>query len=451
MHPNSSVVQRDRISLMMEARDLSENVGFVKGHLRKVQLYGAGTLSYEPDTGDSGMDSEISGFLADWMPRAHVGLSHTFTRLIQLSLVSMTRDGDSMLVWVRDEDALRLQIVEADQIGELHSYRNTPGYVSGVYINPDSSKIGYKVYDRIADMQYGNSQFIPVQDALFFADPIRNAIRSITAYDTSIQNIRDKFEILGYEKLVVKDISTEGIVTYTQRAGADRFDFDDTKQSSDGVQSYIRRIGGVVREYMGIGEKFDVIPHNRPSPTFQGFIKTLDIEDCHGLNLPYGFLVDPSEPGGAAVRIVAHMANREFGRVQNDVLTPNLNTIRDIVLLDAVERGEISRHRGIRNGTWMFPPPPTADIQRESDIAIRETRAGLSTYTEQFAIYGQNRARQWKIKQQEIIDRHTLAHEATQALQAKGINVTVSPDEIAAMSENPAVVQSPTTPAPRHS
>ncbi len=439
-HPDSAQIQRDRITLMNEARDLAENVGFVKGHLRKVQLYSAGTLTYEPDTGDEGMDSEIREFLDWWTPVAHSGLSHSMTRLVQLAVMGMTRDGDSLLVWCRDEDIMRLQIVEADQIGELHSYANKPGYAGGVHLNGDGSRWGYRVYDRIGDMQYGHPQDIPAESAVFLSDPMRPMIRSITAYETSIQNLRDKYEILGYEKLVVKELSTEGIVTYTQRGSADDLDAYIQNRAPDngGGMSYMRRIGGIVREYMGIGEKFDVIPHNRPSPTFQGFIKTLDEEDCAGLNLPYGFLVDPTAAGGASIRIVAHMANREFERLQSDVINPALCQIRDIILLDAMDRGYISNHPRLLRGSWMFPPPPTADIQRESDIAIRETRAGLSTYTEQFARYGQNRARQWKTKQQEIIDKYRLAAEATKTLQAEGINVVVSPDEIASMSDNPA-------------
>jgi hypothetical protein len=437
-NPNSIRMQRDRVTMMFEARDLAENVGFVKGHLRKVQLYGAGTLVYEPDTGDAGMDSEILGFLHEWYGRAHVGLEHSFTRLVQMALVGMTRDGDSMLVWVRDEDALRLQLVEADQIGELFSFGQTPGYVAGVYRNPDQTRAGYRVYDRVGEMQYFNAQFIDAASANFFFDPLRIQVRGMTSYDTCINNIRDKYELLGYEKIVVKDLSTTGVITYTQRGSADQFDFDKRVVNADGTVSFIQHRESGTREFMGVGEQFQVVQNNRPSPTFAGFIKTLDVEDCHGLNMPYGFLVDPTEPGGASLRLIAHIANREFSRTQNDIVTPNLNRIRDVLLADAMERGEISKHPNFQRGIWMFPPPPTADIQRESDIAIREVRSGLSTYTEQYAIYGQNRARQWRIRKEEVKDKHRLAWEAEQELKAEGVDVRISPDEIAAMSDNPA-------------
>jgi len=436
--PNSIRYQMDRVSLMFEARDLTENVGFAKGHLRKVQLYGAGTLAYEPDTGDAGMDSEITEYVRWWMACAHIGLKHTFPRLVQLALMGMTRDCDSLLVWVRDEDReLRLQLVEADQIGELFMPKNTPGYVSGVYLNSDGSRAGFHVYDRVGEMQYANPQIIEPWNANFFIDPMRMQERGITTYETCIQNIRDKFEILNYEKIIVKDISTTGIITYTQRGAADEFDFDKTETNSDGNVSFIKHAESGIREYMGIGEEAKVLESNRPSPTFQGFLKVLDTENCHGLNLPYGFLVDPSEPTGAGIRVIAHIANREFERIQNDVVSPILTNIIAVKLLDAAERRVISRHPNLLRGQWMFPPPPTADAERESDISIREVRAGHSTFTREYAEKGLNRRREWKIKKQEAVDRHFMAHEATQELRALGVTDTVSPDEIAAMSDNP--------------
>lgn len=438
-HPNSALISRDAVRLMFEARDLTENVGFVKGHQRKVQLYGAGTLAYEPETGDSGMDSEIHEFMTFFNANAHIGGEHTLTRLVQLALVGMTRDRDSLLVFCRDEESsLRLQLVEADQIGELFAFINRPNYIQGVWMD-GPRRTGYEVYDRVSDFQYSDPQFIPAHDGVFFYDPLRASVRGITAYETSIQNIRDKFEILGYEKIIVKDISTRGVITYTQRARADKFDFDDSATDESGNVSFIQHKEAGVQEYMGIGEKFEVLQHNRPSPTFQGFIKTLDMEDCLGLNLPYGFLVDVADAGGVAARLVAHVANREFERIRNDILTPALNKIRTVVLADAMERGLISRHPNFRNGSWMFPPPPTADIQRESDISIREVRSGLSTRTGEWAMQGGSFRKKVKILAAEAIARRVAAAEATKELAALGYpDQVVLPDEIYANSDNPS-------------
>lgn len=442
-HPNSALTQRDAVTLMFEARDLADNVGFVKGHLRKIQLYGAGTLSYEPETGDSGMDAEISAYMDSWSQFCHIGGEHTLTRLVQLALVGMTRDRDSLLQFVREEEGnsdspLRLQLIEADQIGELFSFVNSPDYISGIFMD-GPRRVGYKVFDRLRDLQYGNPHFVPAHDGVFFYDPLRNAVRGVTSYETSIQNIRDKFEILGYEKIIVKDISTRGVITYTQRAQAYKFDYDDTVVNPDNTVSYIRHKETGIQEYMGVGEKFEVVQHNRPSPTFQGFIKTLDMEDCMGLNLPYGFLVDIADQGGVAARLVAHIANREFERLRNDILIPNLNKIRTIVLADAMERGLISRHANFRRGFWMFPPPPTADIQRESDISIREVRAGLSTRTGEWAAQGGSFRRKIRILEDEAVERRISAARATKRLAEAGFpDEKVSPDEIYANSDNPA-------------
>ena len=87
----------------------------------------------------------------------------------------------------------------------------------------------------------------------------------------------------------------------------------------------------------------------------------------------------------------------------------------------------------------MFPPPPTADIQRESDISIREVRSGLSTRTGEWAMQGGSFRKKVKILAAEAVARRVAAAEATLELKRLGYSdQVVLPDEIYANSDNPS-------------
>ena len=401
-NPDSVHDNQEKLNVMFEARQAAENVGFIKGHLRKIQMYGAGSLTYIPMTGDKGMDSEITAAMNDFFVNCHVGYEYNLDQVIQMALMGMVRDGDSALTWYRDVDDIRLNIIEADQIGEWSMFQSPydekkANYVRGVWRGALGERQAYRIYDRIGEMQYCNPQQYEAKDVIFFIDSMKQQVRGVSSYETCLNNLKDKYQILEYEKAAVKEIGETGVVTYTQtgEAPAQQWagEMDMTGQAtgilnSKGQATFIRRTAAGTREYMGLGEKFEVVKQDRHSATFTGFLKTLDVENCHGLNLPYGFLVDQAEAHGAGIRIIAHVAGREFQRLQNSVLNRRLNAIRDVVLGNKMDKRQISRHPKFQQGMWLYPPPPTADIQRDSDIAIKELRFGLTNMARQYALYG---------------------------------------------------------------
>ena len=449
---NSVHDQRERNVLMFEAREMSENSGFVAGHQEKIQMYCTDTLEYVPNTGNPQINSEYHAYIKAWKTKAHVAYEYTFEQLMGMATVGMTRDGDSALIWFRDENGLRLEIVEADQIGEWNQYQSpletNTGYVNGIFLGAHNSRARFKIYDRIGEMQFANPQIYDAENVIFFIHSNRKRIRGITAYAMALNNIRDRYQLLSNEMANVKKISETAIITYTQRGEAPVGEWNPGVMNGESIPimndrgelTYIRQTPAGTQEFMGMGEKFEVVKQDRHSPTFQGFLKTLDQDNCHGLNLPYGFLVDPSEPNGAGVRIIAHVAGRQFKRLQNMVLRPNLNKIRDVLLSDAMERGLISKHPNWNKGEWLFPPPPTADVQRESDIGIKEVRAGISTYSQQYAIDGEDWNTGFEQKGEEVYKKYKVAYEITQRCLKEGIldvGEKINPEEIATLSDNP--------------
>ncbi len=393
--PDSAIEQRDRVQIIREARDCEENIPFVSGLFLLLYTYLFETLTYAPNTGDPGMDSEIRAYLNDfWMPQADAFLMHSFPVLFGLSFCGSLRDGDGGLAFVDDSTMLRLAAVEADQIGQVNVNLTSQGnYVAGRWLNADGTTAGWDVYDRMGDMTYGNKQFIPAASFIYLADARRpTAKRNISILAPLITNLRDKYEAMNIVKVTLKEQLTRAFATYTARGAAPlNLEAPPTVTGPGGkiLSSVINQTPAGITEYFGQGEEMVALENRHINDNFLNFIKTVDTENCNGLHLPYGFVVDNASAGGAGVRMVLHRTSREFGRLKGKIVVPALNRIRDMVLLYAMGKGDLSKHPAFQKGRWMFPPPPTADMQRESDVTIKEVEAGLNTRTSALAEYGE--------------------------------------------------------------
>ena len=390
--PDSSREQMDRVQIIREARDCEENIPFVAGLFRLLYTYLFETLTYAPNTGDPGMDSEIRSYLNDfWMPQADAFLVHAFPALFGLTCCGSLRDGDGGLAFVDAGDILRLAAVEADQIGEPNVMTSArQDYVAGVWKNPDGTKRAYRVYDRRSDFTYGNFQDIPAASFIYLADAQRpTATRNVSVLAPIIPNLRDKYEAMAMVKVTLKRQLEDAFAAFTA-TGAAPLDFGKPPSVEGRGEEQLRSITKAgITTYYGQGDKLVSLENRHVNDNFLNFVKVIDTENCNGLHLPYGFVVDNADPGGAGVRMVLHRTSREFGRLKGKMVVPALNRIRDMVLLYAMAKGDISKHLGYNKGRWMFPPPPTADMQRESDVTIKEVEAGLNTRTSALGEYGE--------------------------------------------------------------
>ena len=450
--PDNSAEQRDRIQIIREARDCQENIPFVAGLFKEIYTYLFASLTYAPNTGDPGMDSEIKAYLSFWMPQADTFLVHSFPVLFGLTCCGALRDGDGGLAFVDDGNILRLAAVEADQIGEPNvTLTARADYVAGVWKNADGTRRAYRVYDRLTDYNYGNYQDIPAASFIYLADADRpTATRTTSILAPLITNLRDKYEAMNIVKVTLKEQLRRAYATYTTR-GAPPVNFGappavDGFANGKRLASVIQHESSGLTEYMGLGEEMEALENRHINDNFLNFIKTVDTENCNGLHLPYGFLVDNADAGGAGVRMVLHRTSREFDRLKGKVVLPALNRIRDMVILYAMSKGDISKHSNFGAGRWMFPPPPTADMQRESDVTIKEVEAGLNTRTSALAEYGEEFDDMLDINAQEEYKRQMAAKRWSKdgcVIDPKQIYTTAA-DLVVAKAAN----QTPTNPTP---
>lgn len=459
---DSSRYQRDRVQMAREARHVADNIGFAAGLKMMWQTYLFSTLSYEPDTGDSGMDSEVADYVEMWMDQADARLMMPFATLFGLTFTGGLIDCDAGLIFVDDGDMLRLMPVEFDQIGEINS-ASIPelNYVAGRFLNADGTTAGWRVYSRTGDMMYSNPQVIPAQSFVYLADP-RNVTgaRSITCLATLIDNLKDKQETMNNVKVAIKDQTSKSFATYTAR-GEPPADMEASPSfagpNGRRLSSYLTHANNAVTEYFGMGEQMEVLENKHLNENSERYFKTIDREDCMGVNLPYGFVVDEADTGGAGVRIVAHKAGREFTRMIESSIRRPVKRIFKTAIGYAADKGDISQHPNLSRdssaqmpsttgysfgppravdlyrGALMFPPPPTADMERESRTDLAEIGGGLNSRTEASAPYGGS-------------PRRTFAFLAKEARMRRDVAAAngVTPDEVFLI--NPSAATAPPKP-----
>lgn len=385
--------QYDRIKLMRNAQDLEDNVGFVKSILLKMSTYVCGELRYQARTGDPKIDEQYEDYLENWFKICDITGRHTFRELVRLALISTIRDGDMGFIIVRqDGQPLRVQCVEADRIGEALSPQMLPNYFGGITVDQNGRPLSYRVFQRTETGSYINPKEIPADSFVHVFDPKRlDQYRGITAFHAAINTLRDIKEILENEKMGVKWATSQaGVITSATGGDESGYDFDETGTDPNGNAIRTQTTENGALTILSPGEDFKAFSYDRPSPSFQGFLKTLYREVALSLDLPYGFVYDMSELGGPTARLESAQAQRTFRRWETILEDKAIDRLKNLALADGIQRGEIPATKAWMKGKWMFPAHPTIDVGRESKANLDENRQGAKSLADIYSEQGKD-------------------------------------------------------------
>jgi lambda family phage portal protein len=385
-HAESSTIQRGRVQLIWEARDLENNHPLVSGILRKLSLYTIGSLRYQARTSDPAVNSAYEAFFNEWTKVADVSGRFDFLALLQLAFVSFLRDGDCLLVKSLAEDGVKLQLIEADRIGNPFQTSILDDYIGGIRIDVQTGKpLSYCVTRRSQGSSYVDEQEIPAERCLHLFDPQRHdSYRGISAFAPAIATCRDIVDILAGEKNAVKWASSQtGIIKTT---GGEGLGWDSETSTGDAIEA----IAPGTIHYLKPGEDVQGFQSNRPSVTFTGFLESLQRHLADALGLPYGFFIDSSNLGGVTARLDSQQAARVCMRYQRILTQRLLDPILESVISYGIVQGAIPQHAEWRAHRWQFPPWPSSDIGRETYAELAELRQGGSTFAEYYASKGED-------------------------------------------------------------
>lgn len=437
---NSTLSQMQRLQLSWDGQYVGKNLPIARAYLSVRQMY-CDPKCYMPTTGDAGLDSELKAYLDEVWSTGGINCSmwEAFSRTAN---VEQPCGGDSALAWYRDETQLRLQEVCSDQIGELYQFTRAQEsiggliYFAGMFYDPrNMQRVGFRIYDRGYNDYYTNAQTYPASDVIYFQDNLFKAARGITEFSAVIEMMykTDKLFELGMDS-AERQAKVQAVV-FNRTGQADELSYEEF-QGSGGELTYVEKIGygGPVTEFRYTGDDYKLMSSTAPGDKLIDGCKYGDEKVALGLRLPYSFLVNAKDVGGASNRLEINKAGHELERIQNKIHRPRLNIISHVSILDAVERKRFPAKDGITNGIWQFPNLPIADAFREDKADIDALRSGLKSRSDIVQIPFEQVARK---KMSEAVSIHKMVAEGNAELESVGLPATITKSDIAQDTDMP--------------
>jgi capsid protein len=250
-------------------------------------------------------------------------------------------------------------------------------------------------------------------------------VRGLSGLYHALNNARDKRDILGFEKTAVKLISALGMVITSDSNGGAKgfFGPQSTEQTGQDSTVTLEKVFGGTIPKLKPGEALNPIASGRPSPTFAGFLETLDRDVATGLGLPLEFVWDSAALGGTGQRFVLEKAQGRFEERQDDSLIPFTNWVRRWVIADGISKRVIPDHPLWYRYYYQRRSKITVDVGREAVANREDVRGGLRTIQEDYGERGRNWIDARNDNQKAARDLLIRARELVSEFKAEGLTL----------------------------
>ncbi len=382
---HSSWTRKEMASM---SRYLYDNDGIVRCAINDLARYSF-PLIPQAKTDDPYWNMEAEALFQDWSSYADVGQRYGFEELQRLASIAIDRDGDVGIMFVRSA-GFRLQLIEAHRIGDF--IETDSGYVDGVKTNRFGRPMSYLVSDESIYGEFfpktTKAKRIPASAMMLLYDPERaDQQRGLPAIKHAMNHVRDIKEILEYEKIGVKNLSTIAAVLESETGEADPDAWNTAEINQDATRLTVNEVQSGSIPVLKKGEKLSPFSFNRPSPTFQGFLEFLIREFAVGMGLPYEFLWHPAGITGPAQRFIMGKAQRRFNERQR-LFSRMVKKVWAMVIADAIDQGKLSPVKDWYKCRLQAPAQLTIDAGREAAQEREDVMAGLMTMREHYGKRG---------------------------------------------------------------
>ena len=378
----------ERIDLIDMGRYLYANDGIVKGAIDDMARYSF-PLVPQAKTDDANWNNDAEQYFNNWAQNADVKGRLHFYDLQRLASICLDRDGDIGVLHVDTDEGLKLQLIEADIIRDAPN--NNGDWDQGISYDSLGRPTAYSILDDPEDESSYRS--IPASQMCLLFDPERaDQQRGISSIAHAVAHIRDKKEILAYEKLGVKNLSSFSAVLQSEydEPDEDAFGLADVEgydaQGSPTEITVSQMQSGEI-PILRKGESLTAFQGNRPSATFQGFLEFLVREFAVGMGLPYEFVWNTQSLTGPSQRFVMGKAQKKFEERQR-LFYKLINRTWSMVIAKAIAQGDLKAVDGWQYPRIQCPAKLTIDIGREAQQEREDVSAGLMTRSHHFGQRG---------------------------------------------------------------
>lgn len=377
-----------RTELVRKMRYLNKNSGFMREIVGNMQIYSAGEgIKLQANTESPEWNAEAEELFYDWAENCEVTDRFSFDEVQGLVCRGMDVDGEYFCLKTRKNGDPRLQLIESHRVGDGTGSKD--GVNDGVILDPYGSPIAYRVI-----LDDGKTVDMPAAAMLHIFEPeLASMVRNAPALQHSVNHILDEIELLALEKHAVKD--NADVARVLQMAGAGELDENgdfvvgEGPAGSTSDAATLQKIVGGKLVKLEPGEELKSFESKRPSPTFTGFLEHLRRDSSLGL-LPYEFAADPSNVGGASVRLVVAKADRRFSYRQMILKRRLLRPTWQYVIADAIDRKLLAPQPKWWKVQCVTPRRVTVDAGRESQQNREDVQMGLKNISTHYAELGED-------------------------------------------------------------
>jgi lambda family phage portal protein len=442
-------MQRDRVVLMWDARDVVRNFALLRGIVARVVQYVADSVQYVSQTGDEEVDGMYQDYFHAWCEKADITGRHRLGDLVWMLVWAIIVDGDHgwNLISVEEggKQVPKIQPIEADRIGDPNN-PISPGEdnnIGGILVDEVGRPLSYKVFKRDRrTAQYSFDREIAAEQFIHVFDPQRvDQYRGITALATAIAPARDLYEIYGFEKTAAK--WQAGYAGFVKTPDPTRGDggvsaWNGTTANAKNTPMGLMEVAPGKIQKLASGEDITFAPGtSRPGGAFMALVQVLVREISSGLNMPYGFLYDMTAFSGHTGRIEIAQAMRGVRRMQKLVSERALNPVRDAVIGNGIAYGELPPHPQWRNGRWGFGRSLTGDYGHDTQANLQMLQAGLVTATDLISETGQSFEEVVRRSASEVSYMQRVATETGVPIELFNTRIPNPTQALAAMAEPP--------------
>jgi capsid protein len=397
--------QARHVAMISDARYIYGGNGSVSGAISKKADYAIGwswSLTY---TGTNETFRRVAQPLMErWTRLCDVrGGLHDWRLGLRNASIAIDRDGDCFAVLTRTEEGSpRIQWLEGHRVGTpwvgygqsstvVPEVEGTRGYagmtiLSGVIYDEYMRPVGYNLTD--GDFKIGQEakwNIIPASSVVPFQDPHWfSQSRGIPSIISAILDWYDIGETREAEKIAVKANSAIAIVekneTGRREIGREAVGAGGGPAAGrQGLQTQMFE-KGLIRYIKSSG---DISAHssNRPGPAWQGFIDYITRGAFAGMDLPYEFVWNSADIGGAGIRSMVGQVQRSIENRQAVMYQPAMQIALWAVAV-YMAQGAIPFSPDWTSWELSMPAKYSVDIGRDSQNRREDVSVGIRAYSE---------------------------------------------------------------------
>jgi len=433
-----------RAELQRKSRYFERNNGFYNRAVDLFEQYVVGQgLHLFPATANEPWNQRALAYWESWQPFADIASRQHWTTLQGLIARAWFVDGEVFLLKTYGSTGNpRVQLIEAHRC-KTPAGVDTAGTMihDGVEVDANGRPIAYWFetddWKSASLAPRTSSQRVDADSVVHVFEPSRpGQLRGLPFCYPVLNALHDLDDLETFEMLAAKaNASTTTIVKTAAGEVSDEDLARGTVTASDDTErtAYYRDVFGGTERVLKHGDDAQQFPGERPSERTAAYWDYLLNKFCVGVGIPRELIL-PTSMQGTSQRAMLDVAAAWF-RVRCGVLADHCGRMYEHVISYGIERdGQL---RGAP-GDWRsfdFVPPkgPDVDVGRNTDAAIKEFKAGMTTLQE---LYGQ-KGQQWR---RAITQRAAEAAFVEEAARAAGVEparvLMLDPNEIASNNAN---------------